>query len=72
MPSPFYNAPEWIVTIRSDGATLAHPIAELRLAVHGAEMKALAIPSPKSAEARLAEPRRFFQHCVEHRHEVAG
>src|SRR6476660_1839674 len=35
-------------------------------------MKALTIPSSKNAKWRLAQPRRFFQHRIEYRGEIAG
>ncbi len=60
------------VTVRPDGTTLPDPIAKPRVAVHGTKMKALTIPGSENAEGCLAQPRRLFQHRVEHRSEVAG
>ena len=59
------------VTIRPDWTTLPEPLAKLWLTVRGAQMKALTIPSSEMAKGSLAEPRCLFQHCVEHRGEVA-
>ena len=38
----------------------------------GAEVKALAIIGEEDSMVRPTQPYRLFEHCVEHRHEIAG
>src|SRR5262252_9075139 len=67
----FHNSLER-AAVWAEGAASPDPIAELRVPVHSTKMEALTVPGSESAKGCLAQPRRLFQHCLEHRCEFTG
>src|ERR1700720_905416 len=57
---------------RLERTKLSQPIGKWRLAMRRVEMKALAVIPPQMPISGIAKMQRLFEHCIEHRREVAG
>jgi hypothetical protein len=73
-PLSLYNSLQWgiIITVWPDRASPPNPIAELWVAIHSAKVESLTIPGSEIPKGRLAQPRRLFEHRIEHRCEIPG
>jgi hypothetical protein len=69
---PAADSSQWRTWTRSHRAELRRPFDIARRAANRGEVEELAVIGKHVTVSRLAKPDRPFEHCVEHRREIAG